>query len=108
VGHPRYLTASRLMEIGSESVRKEYDRGAVDPGVWMINKKRWAVTFSEERFDPNSAEDVLGYVVQCADSRWRIEGDPTGQLYDIAQHAVQDLVRLHSTGETRRAAAGCQ
>jgi hypothetical protein len=89
-----------IAEDRSESVREEYERGAVDLGVWMIDKKRWAVTLSEKCFDPKSAEDVLGYVIQCDDCKWRIEGDPSGQRYDVPQHAVQDLVRLGPTGGT--------
>ena len=72
----------------------------MDLGVWMIDKKRWAVTLSEKRFDPKSAEDVLGYVIQCDDCKWRIECDRSGQRYDVPQDAVQDLVRLGPTGGT--------
>jgi hypothetical protein len=70
------------------------------PGVWMINEKRWAVTRSETSFDPTDLQGVLGHVIQDADGKWSIEGDPNGRRYAIAREAVQALILLRSTDAT--------
>ena len=70
------------------------------PGVWMINQKRWAVTRSETSFDPTDLQGVLGHVIQGADAKWSIEGDPYARRYAIAREAVQGLILLRSTDAT--------
>ena len=66
------------------------------PGVWMVNKKRWAVTISDTTFDLADPLGVLGYVIQGDDGKWSIDGDPDCRRHVLAERAVQDLVRLRS------------
>ena len=66
------------------------------PGVWMISKKRWAVTLSDTTFDPADPQGVLGYVIQGEDGKWSIDGDSDCCRHHLAEHAVQDLVRSHT------------
>lgn len=55
------------------------------PGVWMINQKRWAVIRSEISFDPTDLQGVPGHLIQGADGKWSIEGDPNRRGYAIAR-----------------------
>jgi hypothetical protein len=88
-------SADRMASTRSGPLRAE-DSICGGPGVWLVDKKRWAVTADGAHYNPADSQSVLGYVTHGSDGEWRIEGDPLERRYLAAEHAVKDIVRSHS------------